>query len=58
MTQTKNQKIFIAGHRGTVGSVIIRRLDELGAGDIVTATRAELDLTSQSQLIICVEEKL
>jgi len=58
MLQTQNSKIFIAGHRGMVGSAIVRRLEALGYGELVTATRAELDLTSQAQLIIRVEEKL
>lgn len=49
--QTKNSKIFVAGHRGMVGAAIIRRLEAGGFGDIVTATRDELDLTSQAQVV-------
>ncbi len=45
-----NPKIFIAGHRGMVGSAIIRRLTAKGYGNIVTRTRNELDLTSQAQV--------
>jgi GDP-L-fucose synthase len=37
-------KIFVAGHAGMVGSAIVRRLESLGCHDIVTASRAELDL--------------
>ena len=37
----------MAGHRGMVGSAIVRRLTELGYTDILTRTRAELDLTDQ-----------
>lgn len=37
--------IFVAGHRGMVGSAVVRRLRALGYDRIVTATRAELDLT-------------
>lgn len=43
-----NQSIFVAGHRGMVGSAIVRRLQALGYSNIVTATHAELDLTSQA----------
>lgn len=39
--------IFIAGHRGMVGSAIVRALKEKGYANIVTATRAELDLRDQ-----------
>src|SRR5215207_339656 len=37
-------KTFVAGHRGMVGAAIVRRLESLGYRDIVTASRAELDL--------------
>ena len=40
-------KIYIAGHRGLVGSAIVRRLQSLGYNNIVSQTHAELDLTSQ-----------
>ena len=39
--------IFVAGHRGMVGSAIVRRLQALGCTNIVTAGRDELDLTDQ-----------
>lgn len=39
--------IFVAGHRGMVGSAIVRQLQEKGYTSIVTATHAELDLTNQ-----------
>ena len=41
-------RIYVAGHRGMVGSAIVRRLQALGYQNIVTATRAELDLTDQA----------
>ncbi len=44
----KTEKIFVAGHRGMVGSAIVRRLEGLGYTNIVVRTRAELDLTDQS----------
>ncbi|MCM1152329.1 MAG: GDP-L-fucose synthase [Muribaculum sp.] len=43
----KSDKIYVAGHRGMVGSAIVRRLKALGYDNIVTRTHAELDLTDQ-----------
>ena len=40
-------KIFVAGHRGMVGSAIVRELQRQGYNNIVTRTHAELDLTRQ-----------
>ena len=40
-------KIFVAGHRGMVGSAIVRRLRAGGFGNVVARTRAELDLLDQ-----------
>jgi len=42
-----NQTIFVAGHRGMVGSAIVRRLRALGYDNILTAGRDELDLLDQ-----------
>lgn len=44
----KNAKIYIAGHRGMVGSAIERRLMSAGYKNIVTRTHAELDLSNQA----------
>ncbi len=44
----RESRVFIAGHRGMVGSAIERRMRMLGYTNIVTAGRAELDLTSQA----------
>ena len=41
------RRIYVAGHRGMVGSAIIRRLQEIGDVQIVTATHSELELTNQ-----------
>jgi GDP-L-fucose synthase len=41
-------KIYISGHRGMVGSAILRRLREGGYGNLVTRSHAELDLTDQA----------
>lgn len=43
-------KIFIAGHRGLVGSAILRQLNAKGYDDIVTRSHNELDLANQSQV--------
>jgi len=43
-------KIYVAGHRGMVGSAIVRVLESRGFDDIVTRTHAELDLTSQASV--------
>jgi GDP-L-fucose synthase len=40
-------KIYVAGHRGLVGSALMRRLAADGANDLVVRTREELDLTQQ-----------
>ena len=41
-------RIFVAGHRGMVGSAIVRALQRSGEKHIITRTHAELDLTNQS----------
>ena len=43
----KNAKIYIAGHRGLVGSAVVRKLKQEGFTNLVTATSAELDLRNQ-----------
>lgn len=42
------EKIFVAGHRGMVGSAIVRQLNDLGCENIVTRSHSELDLTDQA----------
>ncbi|MHA1942621.1 MAG: GDP-L-fucose synthase family protein [Candidatus Hodarchaeales archaeon] len=44
----KNSKIYIAGHRGLVGSSIFHKLKTEGFGNVITRSHSELDLTSQS----------
>ncbi len=44
----KNAKIYVAGHRGLVGSALLRQLSAQGYTNIVTRTHAELDLINQS----------
>lgn len=43
----KNSKIYVAGHRGMVGSAIVRELKRQGYCNIITRTHSELDLISQ-----------
>ena len=43
----KNAKIYVAGHRGLVGSALMRQLNKQGYSNLVTRTHAELDLTNQ-----------
>lgn len=43
----KNAKIYIAGHRGMLGSAIVRELERQGYRNIITRTHKELDLCRQ-----------
>jgi GDP-L-fucose synthase len=43
----KGSKVFVAGHRGLVGSAIVRGLEAAGYSNLLLRTRAELDLTDQ-----------
>jgi GDP-L-fucose synthase len=45
-----NDKIYIAGHKGLVGSAIVRQLEERGFTNLLMRTHKELDLTNQSQV--------
>jgi len=44
----EGKRVWVAGHRGMVGSAIVRRLRAEGCAEVLTATRSELDLTQQS----------
>lgn len=46
----KNSKIYVAGHRGLVGSAIVRKLQEKGYSNLVYRTSAELDLRDKPQV--------
>lgn len=46
----KNSKIYIAGHRGMVGSAIYRKLEKEGFTNIITRVSSELDLRNQQQV--------
>lgn len=45
---SKNQRIFIAGHNGMVGSALVRRLNTLGFSNLITRSHHELDLLDQA----------
>lgn len=47
---TSDSAIFVAGHRGMVGSAIVRRLEAIGCNRIITKNHTELDLTDQGQV--------
>lgn len=46
----KNSKIFVAGHRGLVGSAIMRNLESKGFTNLIVRSRAELDLREQASV--------
>jgi GDP-L-fucose synthase len=48
MPSDLNQKIYVAGHRGMVGSAIVRNLEAQGYKNIITRTHAQMDLTDQA----------
>jgi GDP-L-fucose synthase len=49
--------IYVAGHRGMVGGAIVRQLEQSGYTNIITRTRAELDLTNQAQVSAFFEQE-
>ena len=53
----KNAKIYVAGHRGMVGSAIVRELELQGYHNLVLRTHKELDLTRQDQVEKFFEEE-
>ena len=46
----RTEKIYVAGHRGMVGSAIVRALEKQGETNIATRTHAELALTNQANV--------
>ena len=46
----KQDKIYVAGHKGMVGSAIVRKLESEGYHHIITRTSKELDLTRQLEV--------
>lgn len=53
----KNAKIFVAGHRGMVGSAIVRHLEKLGYRNIITRRSSEVDLRNQQQVFSFFEQE-
>lgn len=53
----QNDKIYVAGHRGMVGSAVVRRLEAEGYNNIVTRTHKELDLCRQEEVETFFEEE-
>ena len=48
MTIKHDARIFVAGHRGLVGSAVVRELHAGGFSNILTATRDQMDLRDQA----------
>jgi GDP-L-fucose synthase len=57
MPSDLNQKIYVAGHRGMVGSGIVRALEAKGYKNIIGRTHAELDLTNQAKVAAFFEQE-
>ncbi len=53
----KNSKIYIAGHKGLVGSAIVKNLESSGYTNIITRTHSELDLINQKAVVEFFEEE-
>lgn len=53
----KNSKIYVAGHRGLVGSAIVRCLQAEGYANVITRTSKELDLTNQAAVLAFFERE-
>lgn len=47
----QDKKVFVAGHRGMVGSAIVRSLEKHGFTNIITRSRNDLDLTNQASVL-------
>ena len=53
----KKKKIFLAGHKGMVGSAIYRQLIENGYKNIITVDKKKLDLTNQNKTLNFLKKK-
>jgi len=54
---TRNDRIFVAGHRGMAGSALVRKLSERGFGNLVFRTHFELDLLDQQRVRVFFSEE-
>ncbi len=57
MTIKKDAAVFVAGHKGMVGSALVRALARQGIERVITASRTECDLTNQAQVTEFVQAK-
>ena len=53
----KKSKIYVAGHKGLVGSSIVRKLRKKGYKNIITADKSKLDLTNQQKVFKFLKKK-
>ena len=53
----KTDKIFVAGHKGLVGSAILRKLKRSGYNNIITVEKKKLNLISQEKVIAFLKKK-
>ena len=53
----KKSKIYVAGHKGLVGSAIIRKLKQRGYKNLITIDKKKLDLTNQSKVLLFIKKK-
>ena len=54
---SKKSKIYIAGHKGLVGSAIIKKLKEKGYINLITASKKELNLIDQKKVLEFLNKK-
>ena len=55
---SEHPRVFVAGHKGMVGSTILRNLKEIGQAQFITRSHAELDLTNQAAVNIFFEQQM
>ena len=53
----KNSRIYVAGHKGLIGSAIVRNLILKGYKNIITISRNKLDLTNQKKVLKFLKKK-
>ena len=53
----KNSKIFVAGHKGMVGSTIVRKLKKKGFSKFITADKKKLNLLDQNKVFKFLKKK-
>lgn len=53
----RNKKIYVAGHKGLVGSALVRKLEKEGFTNIITRTHSQLDLTRQAEVELFFENE-